>query len=50
MWLNVNIVQQAWTFGEGQGQWKGWDVILVGKDGKVDSFWGLLQGLNTYAV
>lgn len=38
-------------FGKGQeNEWNGWDVIIVGKDGKVDVLYALIEGLNSHSV
>ena len=50
LWVNGNVIMQFWKFGEGHdGYWKGWDVIVVGKDGKVESLYGLVEGINNHA-
>lgn len=50
LWLNGNVIMQYWTFGEGNdGYWQGWDVIIVGEDGKVESLYGFVQGMHSHA-
>ena len=50
MWLSANMVMQAWTFGkDGQeGGMTGWDVLIVGKDGKVDNLYAFIDGASTH--
>jgi len=49
--LNHNVIQQAWVFGKGQeGEWKGWDVIIIGKDGKVEFLYALIEGMNSHSL
>ena len=51
LWVSGNLVQQEWVFGKGQeGAWKGWDVILVGGDGKVETFYALVGGANSHSL
>lgn len=51
LWLNHNVIQQAWVFGKGrEGTWKGWDVIVVGRDGKVETLYALIEGMNSHSV
>jgi hypothetical protein len=51
IWVNGNLVQQEWVFGRGkEGEWKGWDVILVGADGKVETFYALVRGANSFTL
>lgn len=44
------MIMQYWTFGKDGEGWKGWDVILVGKDGRVESLYGLVEGMHSHAL
>lgn len=45
------MIQQAWVFGRGaERAWKGWDVIIVGQDGKVERLYALIEGMNSHSV
>jgi hypothetical protein len=52
MWVNYDVIMQAWTYGPevaeaGKGM-KGWDVITVGAEGKVEKLYALIEGMNTH--
>ena len=49
--MSFNVVMQEWTFGEpnaAEAGMKGWDVIYVGEDGKVEKLYALIEGLSTH--
>lgn len=48
--MNGNVIMQYWTFGKDNEGWKGWDVIIVGDDGKVASLYGLVNGMHNHAT
>ena len=44
-------MMQEWTFGESDGAdpgMKGWDMIYVGDDGKVEKLYALIDGISTH--
>ena len=46
--MNGNLIMQYWYFGQGDDGWKGWDVIVLDENGKVASFYGLLDGVHSH--
>jgi hypothetical protein len=51
LWLNYNVIMQAWVFGVvgREPGMKGWDVIIVNEDGRVKELYALIEGLSTHA-
>lgn len=48
MWENANMIMQAWTFGlGGEPGMKGWDVLVVGGGGKVESLYAMIEGVSS---
>lgn len=51
LWLNNNLIMQAWEYGSGgeQAGMKGWDVIQVNGEGKVKELYAMIEGVSTHA-
>jgi len=52
LWLDFNLIMQPWVCGpSGAAElgMKGWDVIYVNNDGKVEKLYALIDGLSTHA-
>lgn len=49
MWLNYNVILQRWNFGQAGAEpgMKGWDVIYVGSDAKVEKLYAMIEGVAT---
>ena len=50
MWLNFNVVMQEWTYGDEGAKpgMTGWDVVIVGDDGKVEKLYAMIEGAATH--
>ncbi|CZR56537.1 uncharacterized protein PAC_06426 [Phialocephala subalpina] len=50
LWLNFGVIMQPWVFGRvgEQPGMKGWDVIIVGDDGKVKKLYAMIEGISTH--
>ena len=52
LWLDFNLIMQPWVCGPpgaDEPGMKGWDVIYVDKDGKVEKLYALIDGISTHA-
>jgi len=55
LWLNFNVIMQPWVFGPKAGEqgaekgMKGWDVLIVGGDGRVKELYAMIEGVSTHS-
>ena len=50
LWMNANMIMQKWFFRKDGEGWRGWDVIILDKDGKVEALYGLLEGAHNHSM
>ena len=45
-----NVIMQEWTYGDERGKpdMTGWDVVVVGNDGKVEKLYAMIEGAATH--
>ncbi|KIM92778.1 hypothetical protein OIDMADRAFT_149980 [Oidiodendron maius Zn] len=50
LWLNFNIIMQPWVYGPigEEGGMKGWDVLIVNDDGRVQELYAMIDGVSTH--
>lgn len=49
IWISHNLAMQKWTFGEpgaAEPGMKGYDVVQVNSDGKVEKLYALIDGVS----
>lgn len=51
LWLNFGLIMQSWVYGvEGKEPgMKGWDVIIVDREGKAKELYAMIEGVSTHA-
>lgn len=50
LWMNGNMLMQNWFFYVGNHGWRGWDVIILNQDGKVEVLHGLVEGMHNHST
>lgn len=50
LWMNGNMLMQKWLFGVSEEGWRGWDVIILNQDGKVEALYGLVEGMHNHST